>query len=173
MTMRLFTMYDDLLLLQALDGRDEYIYHDDNPPCTEKSRESSFQGGYRESGEGENCKPILDFVFLVRPLLELQRKERHLAYQEIAGDEDKCQYYPYRPSITTEPEWVEDNQRPPEEGTGWCRNTNEGSGLAFVQDVRKEGTADIFRGIMVSLYVKGKENGHVQAYAPTGAMVLK
>ena len=35
------------------------------------------------------------------------------------------------------------------------------------------GTADIFRGIMVSLYVKGKENGHVQAYAPTGAMVLK
>ena len=23
---------------------------------------------------------------------------------------------------------------------------------------------------MVSLYVKGKENGHVQAYAPTGAM---
>ena len=29
------------------------------------------------------------------------------------------------------------------------------------------GTADIFRGIMVSLYVKGKENGHVQAYAPT------
>ena len=34
------------------------------------------------------------------------------------------------------------------------------------------GTADIFRGIMVSL-VKGKENGHVQAYAPTGAMVLK
>ena len=38
---------------------------------------------------------------------------------------------------------------------------------------RKLGTADIFRGIMVSLYVKGKENGHVQAYAPTGAMVLK
>ena len=35
------------------------------------------------------------------------------------------------------------------------------------------GTADIFRGIMVSLYVKGKENGHVQAYAPTGAMGLK
>ena len=28
-------------------------------------------------------------------------------------------------------------------------------------------------GFMVSLYVKGKENGHVQAYAPTGAMVLK
>ncbi|WP_303222936.1 hypothetical protein [uncultured Prevotella sp.] len=26
---------------------------------------------------------------------------------------------------------------------------------------------------MVSLYVKGKENGHVQAYAPNGAMVLK
>ena len=26
---------------------------------------------------------------------------------------------------------------------------------------------------MVSLYVKGKENGHVQAYAPTGAMGLK
>ncbi|MCI6447672.1 MAG: hypothetical protein MSA39_04040 [Prevotella sp.] len=26
---------------------------------------------------------------------------------------------------------------------------------------------------MVSLYVKGKENDHVQAYAPTGAMVLK
>jgi len=35
------------------------------------------------------------------------------------------------------------------------------------------GTADIFRGFMVSLYVKGKENGHVQAYAPTGAMGLK
>ena len=84
MTMRLFSMYDDLLLLQALDGRDEYIYHDDNPPCTEKSRESSSQGGYRESGEGETCKPILDFVSLVRPLLELQREERHLAYQEIA-----------------------------------------------------------------------------------------
>ena len=49
----------------------------------------------------------------------------------------------------------------------------ECSGLAFVQDVRKDGTADIFRGIMVSLYVKGKENGHVQAYAPTGAMGLK
>ena len=26
---------------------------------------------------------------------------------------------------------------------------------------------------MVSLYVQGKENGHVQAYAPTGAMGLK
>ena len=26
---------------------------------------------------------------------------------------------------------------------------------------------------MGSLYVKGKENGHVQACAPTGAMVLK
>ncbi|MDD6953855.1 MAG: hypothetical protein PUI88_07250 [Prevotella sp.] len=26
---------------------------------------------------------------------------------------------------------------------------------------------------MVSLYIKGKENGHVQAYAPTGAMGLK
>jgi len=37
----------------------------------------------------------------------------------------------------------------------------------------KNGTADIFCGIMVSLYVKGKENGHVQAYAPIGAMVLK
>ena len=35
------------------------------------------------------------------------------------------------------------------------------------------GTADIFRGFMVSLYVKGKENGHVQTYAPTGAMGLK
>ena len=35
------------------------------------------------------------------------------------------------------------------------------------------GAADIFRGIMVSLYVKGKENGHVQAYAPIGAMGLK
>lgn len=35
------------------------------------------------------------------------------------------------------------------------------------------GTADIFRGFMVSLYVKGKENGHVQAYAPNGAMGLK
>ena len=32
---------------------------------------------------------------------------------------------------------------------------------------------DIVRGFMVSLYVKGKENGHVQAYAPTGAMGLK
>ena len=31
----------------------------------------------------------------------------------------------------------------------------------------------IFRGFMGSLYVKGKENGHVQAYAPIGAMVLK
>ena len=35
------------------------------------------------------------------------------------------------------------------------------------------GKADIIRGFMVSLYVKGKENGHVQAYAPTGAVVLK
>ncbi|MGN0216590.1 MAG: hypothetical protein ACI4BG_08635, partial [Prevotella sp.] len=35
------------------------------------------------------------------------------------------------------------------------------------------GTADIFREFMVSLYVKGKKNGHVQAYAPTGAMGLK
>ena len=32
---------------------------------------------------------------------------------------------------------------------------------------------DIFRGFMVSFYVKGKENGHGQAYAPNGAMVLK
>ena len=38
---------------------------------------------------------------------------------------------------------------------------------------KNNGTADIFRGSMVSLYVKGKENGHVQAYAPTGAMGLK
>ena len=132
MTMSLFTMYDDLLLLQALDGRDEYIYHDDNPPCTEKSRESSFQGGYRESGEGENCKPILDFVFLVQPLLELQRKERHLAYQEIAGDEDECQYDPNRPNATAKPKWVEDNQRAPKEGIGWRRDSDEGSGLTLV-----------------------------------------
>ena len=40
-------------------------------------------------------------------------------------------------------------------------------------DAEDDGTADIFRGIMVSLYEKGKENGHVQAYAPTGAMGLK
>ena len=39
--------------------------------------------------------------------------------------------------------------------------------------LKKLGPADIFRGIMVSLYVKGKENGHVQAYAPTGAMERK
>ena len=38
---------------------------------------------------------------------------------------------------------------------------------------KKIGTEDIFRGFMVSLYVKGKENGHAQAYSPTGAMVLK
>ena len=43
----------------------------------------------------------------------------------------------------------------------------------IIQVPQVQGTADIFRGIMVSLYVKGKENGHVQAYAPTGAMVLK
>ena len=40
------------------------------------------------------------------------------------------------------------------------------------EDWRRIGTADIFRGIMVSLYVKEKENGHVQAYAPTGALSL-
>ena len=40
-------------------------------------------------------------------------------------------------------------------------------------DAEDDGAAAIFRGIMVSLYEKGKENGHVQAYAPTGAMVLK
>ena len=42
-----------------------------------------------------------------------------------------------------------------------------------IQVPQVQGTADIFRGFMVSLYVKGKENGHVQAYAPTGAMGLK
>ena len=36
-----------------------------------------------------------------------------------------------------------------------------------------KGTEDIFRGFMVSLYVKGKQNGHVKAFTPTGAMVLK
>ena len=45
--------------------------------------------------------------------------------------------------------------------------------LAYRKGWAQHGTADIFRGIMVSLYVKGKENGHGQAYAPTGAMVLK
>ena len=29
-------------------------------------------------------------------------------------------------------------------------------------------TADIFRGFMVSLYLMGKEKGHVQAYSPNG-----
>ncbi|MCI7598348.1 MAG: hypothetical protein MSS96_06485, partial [Bacteroidales bacterium] len=43
----------------------------------------------------------------------------------------------------------------------------------LIQVPQVQGTADIFRGFMVSLYVKGKENGHVQAYAPTGAMGLK
>ena len=43
----------------------------------------------------------------------------------------------------------------------------------LIQVSQVQGTADIFRGFMVSLYVKGKENGHVQAYAPTGAMGLK
>ena len=38
---------------------------------------------------------------------------------------------------------------------------------------RKTGTAEIFRGFMVSIYVMGKENGHVLAYTPIGAMVLK
>ena len=57
--------------------------------------------------------------------------------------------------------------------TGW-------RGPSVIQKIRTfkltkltNGTADIFRGIMVSLYVKGKENGHVQAYAPTRAMGLK
>ena len=45
--------------------------------------------------------------------------------------------------------------------------------LADSADTKTIGTADIFRGFMISLYVKGKENGHVQAYAPTRAMVLK
>ena len=53
--------------------------------------------------------------------------------------------------------------------------TQEASTLSDSESclLRKSGTADIFRGFMVSLYVKGKENGHVQAYAPTGAMGLK
>ena len=34
-------------------------------------------------------------------------------------------------------------------------------------------TANIFCGFMVSLYGKGKENGHTQAYAPNEAMGLK
>ena len=38
--------------------------------------------------------------------------------------------------------------------------------------VENIGTVDIFRGFMVSSYLKRKEN-HVQAYAPNGAMVLK
>ncbi len=33
--------------------------------------------------------------------------------------------------------------------------------------------ADIFRGFMVSLYVKAKENGHVRAYSPNGVRGLK
>ena len=45
--------------------------------------------------------------------------------------------------------------------------------ILVIQVPQVQGTADIFRGFMVSLYVKGKENGHVQAYAPTGAMGLK
>ena len=45
--------------------------------------------------------------------------------------------------------------------------------IKIIQVPQDQGTADIFRGIMVSLYVKGKENGHVQAYAPTRAMGLK
>ena len=40
---------------------------------------------------------------------------------------------------------------------------------SIIQVPQIQGTADIFRGFMVSLYEKGKENGHVQAYAPTGA----
>ena len=42
----------------------------------------------------------------------------------------------------------------------------------LIQVPQVQGIADIFRGFMVSLYVKGKENGHVQAYAPTGALSL-
>ena len=42
----------------------------------------------------------------------------------------------------------------------------------IIQVPQVQGTADIFRGFMVSLYVKGKENGHVQAYAPTGGCTL-
>ena len=42
-----------------------------------------------------------------------------------------------------------------------------------IQVPQVQGTADISRGFMVSLCVKGKENGHVQAYAPTGAMGLR
>ena len=45
--------------------------------------------------------------------------------------------------------------------------------ILVIQVPQVQGTADIFRGFMVSLYVKGKENGHVQAYAPNGAMGLK
>ena len=45
--------------------------------------------------------------------------------------------------------------------------------LADSADTKTIGTADIFRGFMIGLYVKGKENGHVQAYAPTRAMGLK
>ena len=34
----------------------------------------------------------------------------------------------------------------------------------IIQVPQVQGTADIFRGIMVSLYVKEKENSHVQAF---------
>ena len=59
-----------------------------------------------------------------------------------------------------------------------CEMVTENHGQAYTPNAKDQqvgwpGTADIFRGIMVSLYVKGKENGHVQAYAPTGAMGLK
>ena len=54
-----------------------------------------------------------------------------------------------------------------------CQLSRYTVAVATHQQGASFGTADIFRGIMVSLYVKGKENGHVQAYAHTGAMVLK
>ena len=57
---------------------------------------------YRSSEEddGERGKAIFHLIALETPLLEFQGEKRHLANQQIAGDENQSQNDEYRPRIS-------------------------------------------------------------------------
>lgn len=86
-----------LFLLQINNRRDDDVCHDDKPPAGEETGQTIECYRSSEDDDGERGKAIFHLIALETPLLELQGEKRHLANQQIAGDENQSQNDEYRP----------------------------------------------------------------------------
>ena len=86
-----------LFLLQINNRRDDDVCHDDKPPAGEETGQTIECYRSSEEDDGERGKAIFHLIALETPLLEFQGEKRHLANQQIAGDENQSQNDEYRP----------------------------------------------------------------------------